>query len=182
MNPLAAPKCRAVRSGGVAAAMTVIAAAGHVLGGGGLPDPAVLVVASALVGSILNGYAKNSFRADMLFASMVAGQLGFHVLFELGSHHMSDTSPTSLVMMVGFHLLAALVCSVAIAGFDQTLFLLAAPLRAARLLLTLPTDPVRQGRPPLSRVVDVVVRHRPGDTPGRRRGPPRVAQLPLLTR
>ena len=65
---------------------TQLAALGHLLGGGQLPDPAILLTVTVFLGGSLSGLATQRRSGWQIFAVMVASQLIFHAAFQLTAH------------------------------------------------------------------------------------------------
>ncbi|GGM10463.1 hypothetical protein GCM10011594_32950 [Nakamurella endophytica] len=114
---------RLARTAVFAATSTVTAAMGHALGGGGLPDPAVLVTAGLGVGTLTATAARGRRRWIETVALLAGAQLLFHVLFSLHHGHPAG-HPAGLL---AFHAVAALVTGVVLARGDAA----AAALRRA---------------------------------------------------
>jgi predicted membrane channel-forming protein YqfA (hemolysin III family) len=122
---------RFFRAGVVAVVATWLAALGHVLGGGQLPDLAVLFTVTIFVGGSLSGLATKRRSGGQIFGVLVVSQLLFHVAFQLTAHSHAAESwlPTGQLLL--FHLIAATLTSVLLAGGESTLFRLFAALHRA---------------------------------------------------
>ncbi len=127
---------RFVRASVFAAVATQLAALGHVLGGGAVPDVDVLLPVTVLLGGSLTGFAGRRRSFGQIFFALTASQLLFHLAFTLTTHDGdSDGAPLPLGVvagtgaMVAFHLLAALAASWVMAHGESTLFRLFAALR-----------------------------------------------------
>ena len=191
MQPLTTPAWRVVRASAVALFAALLAAGGHLLGGGGLPDAPVLLLTAPTVGFAVSGLAHRALKVSTLVAVLLSSQLIFHLLFTLApgpgmtpQMPMPDAAvPPSPVSMIVFHLLAAVLTGVALSGVDVVLFLLSAPLQALRLSLSGATRPVSADAPPAAlRWVGAVALLDPARTPTSRRGPPGWPIQSLLSR
>ena len=114
---------------------TQLAAMGHLLGGGQLPDVPVLLTVAVFLGGALSGLARIRRPGWQIFLALVGSQLAFHTLFEITAHH--DGSLDAGRMLV-FHLFAALAASWLMANGESMLFRLFAALH--RVLV----DPFRR--------------------------------------
>lgn len=76
---------RLVRGWAAACAATAVAAASHVLGGGEVPEPAIVLFSLALSGMFSCLLAGRSLSLPRLAAAVVFSQGLFHLLFSLGS-------------------------------------------------------------------------------------------------
>jgi hypothetical protein len=127
---------RFVRACVFAAIATQLAALGHVLGGGAVPDLDILLPVTILLGGSLTGFAGRRRSLPQIFGALAASQLLFHVAFALTTHHGGSVAPAESPGavagtggMVAFHLLAALAASWVMAHGESTLFRLFAALR-----------------------------------------------------
>lgn len=121
---------RVFRASVFAVLATQLAALGHVLGGGGLPDPALLLTVAVFLGGALSGLATRRRSGPQIFAMMALSQFVFHAVFEATAH--ADHVGGGLVgwdRMVVFHLVAATATSCLLAGGENALFRLFGVLR-----------------------------------------------------
>ena len=129
----------------MATSATVLAAAGHTLGGGRLPDLAMLAPAAAGLGWVSSGLARKRLRFPIVLALLMAAQVGFHLLFLLQTVPSASNSSMpgmsmpalrgfSWPVMVGFHALAAVVTAAVLAGGEKALSALAEPIHLIRRL------------------------------------------------
>ena len=148
MNPRAARTLRGLTAGSVA---TLVAAASHGLGGGGLPGVAGLALALAF--SVIVGVALAGRRLPLvrLAASVILSQLAFHVVFSTlggagetmttGHGHHSEVVVTTAAQSVAHasstmwlaHAAAALVTTLALVFGERAFYGLR---DTARMLLT----------------------------------------------
>ena len=171
---------RRLRGGTVALVATVLAAAGHSLGGGHLPDLTVLAPAAAGLGWVSAGLARHRLRFPMLLAMLLTAQVGFHLLFllepapSMPGMAMSPTGGSSWLVMVGFHALAALVTALLLAGAEKALLAVTEPVRMMRLLVAparLPVGVTLRSLPPVNPAIRIGP-VQPARSPAPRRGPP----------
>ncbi len=143
MSGPTSPRWRALRSAVFSAAATGLAALGHLAGGGGSPDPAVLVIGALTVGAVTTGVTRRRCGWPVAFGLLLACQLAFHLLFSVDVHAMPGSTPLADgARMLLFHLVAAAVTSFLLARGDAALFGLFGSLRrTVRLVLAaLPVD------------------------------------------
>lgn len=135
---------RIFRASVFAVLATQLAALGHALGGGSLPDPAVLITVTVFLGGSLSGLARNRRTGPQIFAVLVVSQLAFHAVFAVTAEHAghAGTGSTITAAMLAFHLFAALATSILMAGGESTLFRLFAALHRA-LVPALPIQVVQ---------------------------------------
>ena len=107
---------------------SLLAAMGHVQGGGHLPDPAVLVTVAVVVGGSLSGSADRRRNGPEIVVALLTSQVVFHLLFTLGPH---GESYRAAPQMVGFHLLAGLASAWVMTVGERSLFHLVATLHRA---------------------------------------------------
>jgi hypothetical protein len=156
---------------------TQIAALGHLLGGGDLPDVAVLITVTVFLGGSLSGLANRQRTAPQIFAGLVLSQLAFHAAFQVTAHHATHADgPIGTGRMLIFHLFAALAATWVMAGGENMLFRLFAALH--RVLVPAQTA-AAIGLPPTWTAVVTgggrAVLMRAGElSAGSRRGPPRL--------
>jgi len=96
-----------------------LAALGHMLGGGHLPDPAVLLTVAVFIGGSVSGLAVRRRTGPQIFTVLVASQFVFHLMFALTAHH---PAPIDLGRMLVFHFCAAFAAAALMAGGESTLF------------------------------------------------------------
>ncbi|MEO9222694.1 MAG: hypothetical protein ABI251_13165, partial [Mycobacteriaceae bacterium] len=146
MSGPTSPRARCLRAAAVAGVVVTLAAAGHDLGGGGLPDPAVLLTGSAAVGVAVTGLARTRLNTRTLLGVLLGAQVGLHLLFGLTLHPAAAAGQAPPVLtMLTFHVLAALLSAVVLANADRAVFALATPVRLARMLLAAGSIPVAVG-------------------------------------
>lgn len=187
---------RVLRSVAFAAVATALAAVGHMLGGGNLPDVAVLVTGAGTIGLVGTGLAFRRRTLPTIAGSMAGCQLAFHLLFGAGMHAAAPATgmPGSIgtmhpamgagpwsvsAAMLGFHVVAGLLSAVVLAGGESALFGLFAALRRI-------VRPVRIGfsvdLPPrwTASFAFVLPRRSTGSllATSPRRGPPAVVKVP----
>jgi len=121
---------RVFRASVFAVIATQLAALGHVIGGGQLPDLAVLLTIAVFLGGSLSGLAARRRTGAQIFAVLAASQLVFHIAFAVTATHAGHGTdgPLDTPRMVAFHLLAALAAAALMAGGESTLFRLFAAL------------------------------------------------------
>src|SRR5664279_3192904 len=124
-----------------AALATSLAALGHVTAGGHAPDPAILIVAAALVAASVSGLAERRLSGLQITAMLAASQVCFHLLFEVTAH---QSGSVDVARMVSFHLFAAAASAWMMTVGESALFRLFAALH--RLIVRLnPSSPVQLG-------------------------------------
>ncbi len=108
------------------------------MGGGQLPDPAVLLTIAVFLGGSLSGLATRRRTGTQIFAVLAASQLVFHIAFAVTATHAGHGAggPLDGPRMLAFHLFAALAASALMAGGESTLFRLFAALH--RVLVRVP--------------------------------------------
>ena len=108
------------------------------MGGGQLPDPAVLLTIAVFLGGSLSGLATRRRTGTQIFAVLAASQLVFHVAFAITATHAGHGAggPLDAPRMLTFHLFAALAASALMARGESTLFRLFAALH--RVLVRVP--------------------------------------------
>ncbi|MET0866252.1 MAG: hypothetical protein ABWZ98_18115 [Nakamurella sp.] len=119
---------RYFRAGVFAVVATQLAALGHLLGGGQLPDLSILLTVTVFLGGSLSGLAGSRRTSWQLFAALVASQLVFHAAFQLTTHSHGTGSWVPSGPMLVFHLAAAAATAALLAGADSMLFRLFAAL------------------------------------------------------
>jgi hypothetical protein len=129
---------RLFRAIAFAAIATELAALGHLAGGGGTPDAAVLLIGGATIGAISTGLTRARRGWSSIFGVLLACQLAFHLLFSVDMHPMAGGAhsllPVDEFRMLSFHLLAAAVSALVLARGEAALFGLFAVLRRFGLL------------------------------------------------
>lgn len=146
VTPVQAPTSngwRIFRASVFAVLATQLAALGHVLGGGQLPDPAVLLTIAVFLGGSLSGLATRRRTVGQIFIVLAASQVVFHLAFAVTATHAGHGagSPLDGPRMLAFHLVAALAASALMAGGESTLFRLFGALHRV-LLRVRPLRPV----------------------------------------
>jgi hypothetical protein len=133
VTPVHAPTStgwRILRASVFAVLATQLAVLGHVMGGGHLPDPAVLLTIAVFLGGSLSGLAARRRNGAQIFAVLAASQLVFHIAFAVTATHAGHGAgdPLDAPRMLAFHLFAALAATALMAGGESTLFRLFAAL------------------------------------------------------
>ena len=133
VTPVQAPTStgwRIFRASVFAVLATQLAALGHLIGGGQLPDLAVLLTIAVFLGGSLSGLAARRRTGIQIFAVLAASQFVFHIAFAVTATHAGHEAggPLDTLRMVAFHLFAALAASALMAGGESTLFRLFAAL------------------------------------------------------
>ena len=168
---------RLLRAVAFAAIATQLAALGHLAGGGGSPDAAVLLAGGATIGAIATGLTGRRRGWSSIFGVLLACQIAFHLLFCVDVHAMAGGAhpllPTDPFRMVTFHLIAAALSALVLARGDAALFGLFTALRRFVLMgcrpivVDLPPQWIsRSARPSSPRPAGVLLSASP------RRGPP----------
>jgi hypothetical protein len=164
-----------LRGGVLAALSTLLTAAGHVAGGGSLPDLALLVVLVPMLAGVLASVARRCTSAGSAVLTLAAGQLALHHLLVLMHPSHQETGPAVLTgaAMVPMHAVATLVTAVMVRTADRALVALVGALRRV-----LPRRPVP---PPADRPLPILAVPAPAvptrlrlahSAPLLRRGPP----------
>ncbi len=144
-----------MRAGLFAVIATLLAALGHLLAGGALPDPVVLVTVTVFLGGSVSGFTGRRSTGPQILAAMLTSQLAFHLAFSLmatpmAGHGMAGHGMASGGLpagtgesagMVAFHVVAALATSWVMTGGESSLFRLFAALHRV-LLDAVRTPPV----------------------------------------
>ena len=99
---------------------TLLIAVGHVLGGGAVPDLALLAVLFPLLTGAIAGLADRCRSMGATFAALAAGQYALHVLLGLLHPHGSAFGP-SAATMVAVHAAATVVVAVLLHHADRAL-------------------------------------------------------------
>jgi hypothetical protein len=168
-RPARGPRLRGVVT---AALSTLLIAVGHVLGGGSVPDLAVLVVLFPLLTGAVVGVADRCRSAPATIATLAGGQYALHVLLAvLHPHPPVDAAPSGLTMFA-LHAVATLVVTGLLRHADGALAALGSALR--RALPRRPFVPPADGplRPLRVTAVALVPRQPALATLPTRRGPP----------
>jgi hypothetical protein len=131
---------RVARGGFLAACCAMLALAGHVVGGGGVPKPYALVAVAVLTGAGFCVLADRQRSFRQVFAGAVAAQVAFHSAFSLagsGGDHAPGGAPEmgvgASVAMVGGHLLAAACTAGLLTHGDAVLWALVSLLALVRM-------------------------------------------------
>ena len=112
-----------------------LAALGHLLGGGALPDPAVLITVTVFLGGAVSSLARRRRTGPQILGMLVLSQVVFHAVFLLTAGHAvhpgrpEDSISVGAAQMVAFHLIAALATSWLLTSGEGTLFRLFGALR-----------------------------------------------------
>jgi hypothetical protein len=122
---------RFFRAGVFAVLATWLAALGHLLGGGRLPDLSVLFAVTIFLGGSLSGLATKRRSGWQIFIVLAASQLVFHAAFQLTAHSHATESWVPTGQLLVFHLVAALLTSAVMTSGESTLFRLFATLHRA---------------------------------------------------
>ena len=160
---------RAVRAGSFTALAGQICVAGHVAGGGGVPDLALVVLLCSLLYPVMSGIARTRPGFGGWLAAMAGTQLVFHLALSLGAHATAAADPHPWRMLL-FHAGAAVLSAALLAGCDRVLYEIASWLR--RLL---PSPPVALAAAGSLWAVAAAPQAAHGDVRARlapRRGPP----------
>lgn len=120
-NLAVSPRWRAVRGWLFAGVATLLAAAGHQVGGGMAPDPAALITVAALIGTVVTTLSGKQLRFPAVLGLLAAAELLFHVMFALTEH---VPHPVDAPRMLVFHALAGLLTAAVLAGGERALFAL----------------------------------------------------------
>lgn len=132
-----------LRAAACAAVATEIAALGHVVGGGGAPDLAVLIAGGAGLAAVLMGLARKRRGPLGILGAMLVSQVGFHLLFSVDSHDLVAApapAPVEPLRMVAFHLVAAAVATLVLTTGERAVFGMFAALARSVRIATPPTS------------------------------------------
>lgn len=148
---------RVLRSSAFAVVAAALAGLGHVIGGSGPPDAAVLVVGAGGVALICTGLTRRRRSVAGIAGLLIACQLAFHLLFSLSPHLMasgptassglaassgltasSGLLPTAPLRMLAVHGIATALSALTLAKGEKSLFKLFAVLRRAVRVVLLP--------------------------------------------
>ncbi len=179
MQTPTSPGWRLLRAGVFAVVATQLAALGHLMAGGALPDPVVLLTLTVFLGGSLSGLAGRRRSGPQILGALLASQLAFHFALSLTAHPMTVNPTTGTGggagWMVAFHAVAAVVAAWVMTGGESMLFRLFAALH--RALVVLPVAPpilLSPGWTALLPAGTVGVRVSTGGlSAASRRGPPR---------
>lgn len=174
---------RRLRAGLFAVVAALLAALGHLVGGGALPDLAALLTATAVVAPVAGGLARRQRGYPAILGVLALSQGLFHLLFGLtghGGHAMpmagalSGPLPDPMsARMLALHLVSAALTALVLTRGEAAVFRLSAVLRrlvrrSVTVLLPTIAGPQRPPRRPTRAhrgTGHPVVRHP-------RRGPP----------
>jgi hypothetical protein len=148
---------RVVRGGLLAVGSAAIAVGAHTLADGGLPDPAMTLLLTVMIGWLGTASAAKTQGPVKVVAVLGAAQLVMHVgLSTLATHetHTATSGVMSGVTMTATHVAATLVTALLVAHAES---MLQAVVAAMRLLLPL----IRQALPVLDTVAVTPVVHAP---------------------
>lgn len=150
---------------------TLLIAVGHVVGGGAVPDLAVLVVLFPLLTGAVVGLADRCRNTPTTLAVLGGGQYALHVLLALLHPHAATAGSRASTMFL-LHALATVVVTVLLRHADRALAAAAAALR--RVLPRRPYVPPADAPLPQRRPAGPAARRRPalGSLLPTRRGPP----------
>lgn len=128
---------RLIRSSAFALVATWVAALGHLVGGGGVPDPAILFLGALVIGFSGMGLAHRQRTWPAIFGVLALSQLAFHLLFSMDVHAMSGSPMPDMdpLRMLALHAVAAGLSAVVLARGDAAIFALFHALTSAVLLL-----------------------------------------------
>lgn len=87
---------RLARLGAVVAVCLGLAAGGHAVGGGGLPDAATLGLTLPLLGLVALWFTRRERSIATLFAVLAAAEAALHVVFHLAGQHVATLGPALL--------------------------------------------------------------------------------------
>jgi hypothetical protein len=162
---------RLLRGLATAGLSTLLIAVGHVLGGGALPDLAVLAVLFPLLTGAVVGLADRCRTTAATVAVLAGGQYALHVLLGVLHPHGSVAGP-SAVTMFALHAAATVVVALLLRHADRAL--VAAGSAVRRMLPRRPfVPPADAPLPPLrGAVARQLPRRRALAVVPARRGPP----------
>ncbi|WP_111768156.1 hypothetical protein [Nakamurella deserti] len=115
---------RSVRAGAFALLAAQIAVIGHLAGGGTPPDLPLLTAMCALLVVALLPLATRRQRFPALLVAMAGTQVGFHLVLSLAGTHHPVSDPGDPILMLAFHVLAALVTALMFSHGERLLFAL----------------------------------------------------------
>jgi hypothetical protein len=145
-----------LRAAVLATVTTVLAAVGHLAGGGALPDITVLVVLLPLLAGVFSTLAERSRSTAGTLAVLGAGQLALHYLIELlnpshVAHHLAGAADAGSggTGMLAMHAGATLLTAAALRYADRAIAVVRAAL--GRVLPRRP--PVLSANCPLASLV-----------------------------
>jgi hypothetical protein len=126
---------RLIRGTAFAVLAGQLAALGHLLGGGALPDPAVLITVTVFLGGAASSLARRRRTGPQILGLLAASQIVFHAVFLLTAGHGGHAGQPAVAgsvgtaQMIAFHLIAALATSWLLTHGEDTVFRLFAALR-----------------------------------------------------
>jgi len=129
---------RLIRGTAFAVLAGQLAALGHHLGGGALPDPAVLMTVTLFLGGAVCSLARRRRTGPQILGMLLLSQVVFHAAFLLTADHsghagqpvtMGTPGAAATAQMLAFHLIAALATAWLLTRGEDTLFRLFAALR-----------------------------------------------------
>ena len=127
---------RLFRAGIFALVATQLAALGHLMAGGAVPDGAQLITVTVFLGGSVSGFGHRRRNTPQIVGALLASQLAFHLAFALTAH--SETTEPAMGAgagrMVAFHVLAAVVAGWVMAAGESTLFRLFSALHRVLLV------------------------------------------------
>jgi hypothetical protein len=121
-----------LRAAVLAALSALLAAVGHVAGGGAVPDLAILAVLSPLLAGVFVTVAERCRGMAGTLATLGAGQFALHQLMVLmhPAHHVEHgVAVPSATLMLGMHAAGTLVTAVLVRHADRAVTGLVAALR-----------------------------------------------------
>lgn len=145
---MSAGRAGIVRGGVLAAFCALLTVIGHVAGGGGLPDPAVLVVVLPPLTVVTIRLAERARGLAGTVAVLGGGQLALHLTL-LALHPMADMGGPDTGTMLGAHGVVTVVVATAVRHADRALAVVAAAVARVRPRrpLPLPADRPLPARP-----------------------------------
>jgi hypothetical protein len=126
---------------------TLLIAAGHVLGGGAVPDLGLLLVLFPLLTGAVVGLADRCRSTAATLATLAGGQYALHVLLALLHPHEAAAGPSATTMFL-LHAVATLAVTVLLRHAERAVAVVAAALRRV-LPRRPPVPPADAPLPPL---------------------------------
>lgn len=126
---------RLIRGTAFAVLAGQLAALGHHLGGGALPDPAVLMTVTLFLGGAVCSLARRRRTGPQILGMLLLSQVVFHAAFLLTADHSGHAGQpvtggsVGAAQMLAFHLIAALATAWLLTRGEDTLFRLFAAMR-----------------------------------------------------
>lgn len=121
---------RAVRGALLAASSATLAIGAHAVAHGGMPDAAMTVAMTALIGWSATGLADRARSTASTLAALGVAQLLMHlVLTVVDDHHGVVAVPLDPVAMTGAHAVATVLTALLLAHAERGLLAFAASLR-----------------------------------------------------